>query len=89
MILEAELTGADSDPQQILQQDWAKHPEVAFYTFAPEPFILSDLLPTAGQPPKATTFSGDLWRNHLEKPETDPVEMASSSYLRVVVAQSM
>jgi hypothetical protein len=77
VILEAELTGAHSDPQQIFQQDWAAHPEVAFYTFAPEPFVLSDLLATAGQPPKATTFTGDLWRNHLEKPESDPVKIAS------------
>jgi hypothetical protein len=77
VILQAELTGADSDPQKIFQQDWAAHPDVAFYTFAPKPFVLSDLLATAGQPPKVTTFSGDLWRNHLEQPETHPVKIAS------------
>lgn len=83
VILEAELTSPGSDPQQIFQQDWAQHPEVAFYTFAPQPFILSDLLPTAGQSPKATSFSGDLWRNHLEKPETQPVEIASDVTVNV------
>jgi hypothetical protein len=83
VILEAELTGAGSDPQQIFQQDWAEHPKVAFYTFAPEPFVLSDLLPTADQPPKATTFSGDLWRNHLEQKKTHPVEIASGVTVNV------
>jgi hypothetical protein len=83
VILEAELTAADSDPQQIFQQDWAAHPKVAFYTFAPEPFVLSDLLPTAGKPPKATTFRGDLWRNHLEQPETEPVQIASGVTVNV------
>ena len=83
VILEAELTGADNDPQQIFRQDWEKHPEVAFYTFAPESFVLSDLLPAAGQPPKAATFSGDLWRNHLEQPETQPVEIASGVTVNV------
>jgi len=83
VILEAELTGSDNDPQQIFRQDWEKHPEVAFYTFAPESFVLSDLLPAAGQPPKAATFSGDLWRNHLEQPETQPVEIASGVTVNV------
>ena len=83
VILEAELTGTGSDPQQIFQQDWAGHPKVAFYTFAPKPFVLSDLLPTADQPPKATTFSGDLWRNHLEQKKTHPVEIASGVTVNV------
>lgn len=78
MIIEAELAAAHGDPTQIYRQDRAEHPESAFYTFAPKPFVLPDLLPADGQPPRKTTFSGELWRNHLEQPATDPVRIASA-----------
>jgi hypothetical protein len=77
VILEVELTGANDDPTQTFRQDWHSHPGVRFYTFEPEPFVLSDLLPTEDEPAKLTTFTGDLWRNHLEQPSTHPVKIAS------------
>lgn len=78
VILETQMSGAD-DPMAVYRQDRAKHPEVLFYTFEPDPFVLSDLLPTAtGAPPTATTFTGNLWRNHLEQPQTHPTQIASA-----------
>jgi hypothetical protein len=77
VILETELTGAGVDPQQIYRQDWEKHSDVRFYTFDPKPFVLSEILPTADNPPKATTFGGDLYRNDLEMDDPPPVQIAS------------
>jgi hypothetical protein len=77
VILETELTGAGGDPQQTYRDDRDNHPDVAFYTFDPKPFVLTDILPTPDHAAAATTFGGDLFRHHVEKRDPPPVKIAA------------
>lgn len=55
------------------REDRKAHPEAKLYTFAPAPFVLPELFPTAdGRPPKRTSFTGQLVRNHFEQPPAHP-----------------
>ena len=57
------------------RQDRKAHTEARLYTFSPAPFVLPELFPgTADQPPKRTSFSGRLVRNHFEQPPAHPEE---------------
>jgi hypothetical protein len=71
VILEASFGPADGT----FRQDRKAHPEVKLYTFAPVPFVLPELFSDApGTPPKSTSFSGRLVRNHFEQPPAHPQE---------------
>lgn len=77
VILEVELTLGGNHKQFVYQMDRDAHPEVAFYTFDPRPFVLPDILPLADKPPRAKTFEGDLYRHHVEKQDPPPVQIAA------------
>jgi hypothetical protein len=63
VLLEVTFGAADS----VYRDDRDSHPDVRFYTFAPEKFALPDLFPGhAGEPPQRTSFTGSLVRNHFE-----------------------
>jgi hypothetical protein len=83
VIFEAELTGDGTDPQQTYRNDRKSHPEVQFYTFDPLPFVLPDILPTQDRPATTTTFGGDLYRNHVERSDPPPVEIAADVTVNV------
>jgi hypothetical protein len=76
VVLEVELTLGGNHKQFIYQMDRRDHPEVAFYTFDPLPFVLPDILPTVDHDAAATSFIGDLYRNHVEKQDPLPVKIA-------------
>jgi hypothetical protein len=75
VIVETELAG-HGDPLKVYQDDREQHPEVPFYTFAPEPFVLSEILSTDGHPAARKSFKGDLFRNHLEKRDPPHAKIA-------------
>ena len=83
VILQTHLTGSDADPAQAYRDDRAHHPEVPFYTFDPIPFVLPDILPTAHRPAAATSFGGALIRNHIEKKNPPPREIAGAVTVNV------
>jgi len=71
VILEASFGPADT----IFRQDRKVNPEASLYTFAPAPFVLPELFSDApGSPPKRTSFTGRLVRNHFEQPPAHPQE---------------
>jgi hypothetical protein len=69
VLLEASFGAADS----VYRDDRNAHPNVRFYTFAPEKFVLPELFPgSAGETPRRTSFTGSLVRNHFEQPPAHP-----------------
>ena len=79
VILETELTADDgTDPMRVYRDDRLQHPDVAFYTFDPGRFVLPDILPADGQPATSTTFTGDLYRHHVEHSDPPPVMIAKN-----------
>ncbi len=83
VILETELSATGIDPAQAYRDDRRHHPTVTFYTFDPTPFLLEDILSEPGKPAVATTFVGDLYRNHVEQPATEPELIASDVTVHV------
>ncbi|MET7900722.1 hypothetical protein ABZS86_04325 [Streptomyces sp. NPDC005355] len=67
------LRGSMGSFADAYHDDRMAHPETRLYTFAPEVFVLSDLLPGPdGGAPARTSFSGSLFRNHFEQPPAHP-----------------
>jgi hypothetical protein len=64
VLLRAEL---DPAAAQAYRDDRKSNPKVAFYTIAPTPFILRDLL-TPGPQGQLKSFPAQLFRNHFERP---------------------
>jgi hypothetical protein len=69
VLLEATFGAANS----VYRDDRNAHPNVRFYTFAPEKFALPELFPgPSGEPARRTSFTGSLVRNHFERPPAHP-----------------
>lgn len=64
VILEVTLTKTGSDPRAAYVQDRRQHPATKFYTFEPEPFVLTDL--TSNDQPRRS-FKGKIFRDHFER----------------------
>lgn len=67
VIMEAALTRHDGLPSQDYREDRKRNPDQRLYSLAPEEFVLPDILPDGGAPPRLTSFTGSLFRGHFEK----------------------
>jgi hypothetical protein len=68
VILEVTFSGDGTDPQRTYADDRAAHPDAKPYTFDPERFVLTDLVPPGpGQPARRRSFRGDIYRGHFER----------------------
>jgi hypothetical protein len=73
LILECEFGESDGDPKTVYHEDRQANAPQVLYTFDPERFVLPDLLPGPdGAPPRSSSFTGTLFRNHFEQPEAHP-----------------
>jgi hypothetical protein len=77
VILEAQLTRAGADPQQVYFDDRQKHPDEPLYTLDPDPFVLTRILLAQGSGPKETSFVGSVFCRHFERFQTHPRKIAS------------
>lgn len=83
VILEAGLARTGADPQQVYFDDRQNNPNERLYTFSPNPFVLTRILPIDGNPPKETTFVGSVFRRHFERPQPPPTKIASGVTVNV------
>jgi hypothetical protein len=81
LVIHVALEGS-KNPQQVYLDDRKGNPR-QLYTFNPERFSLSSILPEGQHPPEATTFQGDLFRGHFERPDTKPVRIAADVTVRI------
>jgi hypothetical protein len=70
------------NPQQVYLDDRKRNPR-QLYTFNPNKFSLSSILPDGEHPAAASTFHGDLFRGHFERPDTKPVRIAANVTVRI------
>jgi hypothetical protein len=71
VILEGTFSQGTRDAHGIYREDRDRNPKTHVYTFAPVPFVLTDLFPPA---PKRKQIQGDLFRGHFESPPEYPAE---------------
>lgn len=85
VILEASLTAAEGDPEQIYVEDRRTHPNVRMYTLQPDPFVLATLFPDGATPPVRQFPAGAVFRGHLERQGNSRILSNCSVVVRQVI----